>query len=284
MTDPYETTPGTFSNPAAGQPYQHPQFASGTQQSNPGDAGAAPGGAYDGPPPGTDVGTDISKSFSWAWQAFTKNWVALVVPGLIWGVLYAILFIALCIGYFASVVAMAKAFESGDPTGWEAPAIIIFVFAVYAIIILIQLPLAAWMSGAARSAGLVARRQTPTIGNGIIHWKTFFTYILYVILSFFSVIIPLIGPIACMFFFSLAPYLAANRDCGPISAFKDAADKALAKPAHVILMWLVTGALSFAFAITIIGMLFLPVLIAFTSLFYSSMISRIEGTRPAPVV
>lgn len=284
MTDPYEPAPGTFSNPAAGQPYQQPQFASSAQQANAGYAGAAAGGAYDGPPPGTDVGNDISKSFSWAWQAFAKNWVALVVPGLIWGALYVILFIALCIGYFASIFALVNAFESSEPTGWEAPAIIIVILAVYAIIALIQLPLAAWMSGAARSAGLVAQGQTPTIGNGIIHWKTFFTYILYVLLSFFSVIIPLIGPIACMFFFSLAPYLAANRDCGPISAFKDAANRALAKPAHVILMWLVTGALGFAFAITIIGMLFLPVLIAFTSLFYSSMISRIEGTRPAPVV
>lgn len=284
MTDPYETTPGTFSNPAAGQPYQHPQFASGAQQSNPDYAGGAPGGAYDGPPPGTDVGNDISKSFSWAWQAFTKNWVALVVPGVIWGVIYLLVLAGFLVGYFASITAMANAFESSESNGTEALAIIIFILAMYAIMILIQLPLAAWMSGAARSAGLVARGQTPTIGNGMIHGKTFLTFLLYAILSFFSIIIPLIGPLACMFFFSLAPYLSAGRDAGPISAFKDAANKALAKPAHVILTWLVTFALAFVVAITGIGMLLIPAVLPFMSLFSMSMINRIEGTRPVPIV
>ena len=87
-----------------------------------------------------------------------------------------------------------------------------------------------------------------------------------------------------MFFFSLAPYLSAGRDAGPISAFKDAANKALAKPAHVILTWLVTFALAFVVMITGIGMLLIPAVLPFMSLFYMSMLARIEGTRPAPVV
>ena len=272
MTDPYTPPPGTFSNPSTNQQqYQQPQYSPQGQQPN---VGYAPGGAYDGPAPGTDVGNDISKSFSWAWQAFTKNWVALVVPGVIWGAIYLIILAGFFVGYFASITAMANSFDASESNGTEALAIIIFILVMYAIMILIQLPLAAWMSGAARSAGLVARGQTPTIGNGLFHWKTFFTYILYVILSFISIIIPLIGPLACMFFFSLAPYLSAGRDAGPISAFKDAANKALAKPAHVILTWLVTFAL----------MLLIPAVLPFMSLFYMSMLARIEGTRPAPVV
>lgn len=282
MTDPYTPSPGTFSNPSTNQQqYQQPQYSPQGQQPN---VGYAPGGAYDGPAPGTDVGNDISKSFSWAWQAFTKNWVALVVPGVIWGAIYLFILAVFFVGYFASIAAMANAFESSESNGTDALAIIIFILAMYAIMILIQLPLAAWMSGAARSAGLVARGQTPTIGNGLFHWKTFFTYILYVILSFISIIIPLIGPLACMFFFSLAPYLSAGRDAGPISAFKDAANKALAKPAHVILAALVSFAVMFALAITGIGMLLLPAALPFTALFYMSMVARIEGTRPAPVV
>lgn len=282
MTDPYTPSPGTFSNPSTNQQqYQQPQYSPQGQQPN---VGYAPGGAYDGPAPGTDVGNDISKSFSWAWQAFTKNWVALVVPGVIWGAIYLFILAVFFVGYFASIAAMANAFESSESNGTDALAIIIFILVMYAIMILIQLPLAAWMSGAARSAGLVARGQTPTIGNGLFHWKTFFTYILYVILSFISIIIPLIGPLACMFFFSLAPYLSAGRDAGPISAFKDAANKALAKPAHVILTWLVTSALAFAVIITGIGMLLIPAVLPFMSLFSMSMINRIEGKRPAPVV
>lgn len=282
MTDPYTPSPGTFSNPSTNQQqYQQPQYSPQGQQPN---VGYAPGGAYDGPAPGTDVGNDISKSFSWAWQAFTKNWVALVVPGVIWGAIYLIILAGFFVGYFASITAMANSFDASESNGTEALAIIIFILVMYAIMILIQLPLAAWMSGAARSAGLVARGQTPTIGNGLFHWKTFFTYILYVILSFISIIIPLIGPLACMFFFSLAPYLSAGRDAGPISAFKDAANKALAKPAHVILTWLVTFALAFVVMITGIGMLLIPAVLPFMSLFYMSMLARIEGTRPAPVV
>ncbi|MFV8402442.1 hypothetical protein [Dermabacter hominis] len=282
MTDPYTPSPGTFSNPSTNQQqYQQPQYSPQGQQPN---VGYAPGGAYDGPAPGTDVGNDISKSFSWAWQAFTKNWLALVVPGVIWGAIYLFILAVFFVGYFASIAAMANAFESSESNGTDALAIIIFILVMYAIMILIQLPLAAWMSGAARSAGLVARGQTPTIGNGLFHWKTFFTYILYVILSFISIIIPLIGPLACMFFFSLAPHLSAGRDAGPISAFKDAANKALAKPAHVILTWLVTSALAFVVTITGIGMLLIPAVLPFMSLFYMSMINRIEGKRPAPVV
>ena len=274
MTDPYTPPPGTFSNPSTNQQqYQQPQYSPQGQQPN---VGYAPGGAYDG--------NDISKSFSWAWQAFTKNWVALVVPGVIWGAIYLIILAGFFVGYFASITAMANSFDASESNGTEALAIIIFILVMYAIMILIQLPLAAWMSGAARSAGLVARGQTPTIGNGLFHWKTFFTYILYVILSFISIIIPLIGPLACMFFFSLAPYLSAGRDAGPISAFKDAANKALAKPAHVILTWLVTFALAFVVMITGIGMLLIPAVLPFMSLFYMSMLARIEGTRPAPVV
>lgn len=282
MTDPYTPSPGTFSNPSTNQQqYQQPQYSPQGQQPN---VGYAPGGAYDGPAPGTDVGNDISKSFSWAWQAFTKNWVALVVPGVIWGAIYLIILAVFFVGYFASIAAIANSFESSESNGTEALAIIIFILVMYAIMILIQLPLAAWMSGAARSAGLVARGQTPTIGNGLFHWKTFFTYILYVILSFISIIIPLIGPLAYMFFFSLAPYLSAGRDAGPISAFKDAANKALAKPAHVILAPLVSFAVMFVLAITGIGLLLLPAVLPFMSLFYMSMINRIEGKRPAPVV
>ena len=282
MTDPYTPSPGTFSNPSTNQQqYQQPQYSPQGQQPN---VGYAPGGAYDGPAPGTDVGNDISKSFSWAWQAFTKNWVALVVPGVIWGAIYLIILAVFFVGYFASIAAIANSFESSESNGTEALAIIIFILVMYAIMILIQLPLAAWMSGAARSAGLVARGQTPTIGNGLFHWKTFFTYILYVILSFISIIIPLIGPLACMFFFSLAPHLSAGRDAGPISAFKDAANKALAKPAHVILAPLVSFAVMFVLAITGIGLLLLPAVLPFMSLFSMSMINRIEGKRPAPVV
>lgn len=282
MTDPYTPPPGTFSNPSTNQQqYQQPQYSPQGQQPN---VGYAPGGAYDGPAPGTDVGNDISKSFSWAWQAFTKNWVALVVPGVIWGAIYLIILAGFFVGYFASITAMANSFDASESNGTEALAIIIFILVMYAIMILIQLPLAAWMSGAARSAGLVARGQTPTIGNGLFHWKTFFTYILYVILSFISIIIPLIGPLACMFFFSLAPYLSAGRDAGAITAFKDAANKALAKPAHVILAAIVSFAVMFALAITGIGLLLLPVALPFTALFYMSMLARIEGTRPAPVV
>ena len=282
MTDPYTPSPGTFSNPSTNQQqYQQPQYSPQGQQPN---VGYAPGGAYDGPAPGTDVGNDISKSFSWAWQAFTKNWVALVVPGVIWGAIYLIILAVFFVGYFASIAAIANSFESSESNGTEALAIIIFILVMYAIMILIQLPLAAWMSGAARSAGLVARGQTPTIGNGLFHWKTFFTYILYVILSFISIIIPLIGPLAYMFFFSLAPYLSAGRDAGPISAFKDAANKALAKPAHVILAPLVSFAVMFVLAITGIGLLLLPAVLPFMSLFSMSMINRIEGKRPAPVV
>lgn len=282
MTDPYEPAPGTFRYSAPGeQNFEQPRFQAQAQQPN---AGFTTGSAYDGPPPGTDVGNDISKSFSWAWQAFTKNWVALVVPGVIWGAIYLIILAGFFVGYFASITAMANAFDSSESNGTEALAIITFILVMYAIIILIQLPLAAWMSGAARSAGLVARGQTPTIGNGLFHWKTFFAYILYVILSFISIIVPLIGPLACMFFFSLAPYLSAGRDAGPISAFKDAANKALAKPAHVILTWLVTFALAFVVMITGVGMLLIPAVLPFMSLFYMSMINRIEGTRPAPIV
>ncbi|MCT1716718.1 hypothetical protein [Dermabacter hominis] len=282
MTDPYTPPPGTFSNPSTNQQqYQQPQYSPQGQQPN---VGYAPGGAYDGPAPGTDVGNDISKSFSWAWQAFTKNWVALVVPGVIWGAIYLIILAVFFVGYFASITAMANSFDASESNGTEALAIIIFILVMYAIMILIQLPLAAWMSGAARSAGLVARGQTPTIGNGLFHWKTFLTYILYGILSTVAIIIPLIGPLACMFFFSLAPYLSAGRDAGPISAFKDAANKALAKPAHVILAAIVSFAVMFALAITGIGLLLLPVALPFTALFYMSMLARIEGTRPAPVV
>ncbi|MCT1789454.1 hypothetical protein [Dermabacter hominis] len=282
MTDPYTPPPGTFSNPSTNQQqYQQPQYSPQGQQPN---VGYAPGGAYDGPAPGTDVGNDISKSFSWAWQAFTKNWVALVVPGVIWGAIYLIILAGFFVGYFASITAMANSFDASESNGTEALAIIIFILVMYAIMILIQLPLAAWMSGAARSAGLVARGQTPTIGNGLFHWRTFLTYILYGVLSTVAIIIPLIGPLACMFFFSLAPYLSAGRDAGAITAFKDAANKALAKPAHVILAAIVSFAVMFALAITGIGLLLLPVALPFTALFYMSMVARIEGTRPAPVV
>lgn len=282
MTDPYTPPPGTFSNPSTNQQqYQQPQYSPQGQQPN---VGYAPGGAYDGPAPGTDVGNDISKSFSWAWQALSKNFVALVVPGIIWAVVYAGLLAIFFVGYFASIIALANSAKTGNNDSAAAVAVFVFVIVVFIVMFLIQLPLAAWMSGAARSAGLVARGQTPTIGNGLFHWKTFFTYILYGILSTVAIIIPLIGPLACMFFFSLAPFLSAGRDAGAITAFKDAANKALAKPAHVILAAIVSFAVMFALAITGIGLLLLPVALPFTALFYMSMLARIEGTRPAPVV
>lgn len=282
MTDPYTPSPGTFSNPSTNQqPHQQPQYSPQGEQPH---AGYAPGGAYDGPAPGTDVGNDISKSFSWAWQALSKNFVALVVPGIIWAVVYAGLLAIFFVGYFASIMALVNSTKSGNNDGAEAVAVFVFVLIVFIVMLLIQLPLAAWMSGAYRAAGLTARGEKPTIGSGMFHWRTFLTYILYGILSTVAIIIPVIGPLACLFFFSLAPYLSAGRDAGAITAFKDAANKALAKPAHVILTALVSFAVMFALAITGIGMLLLPAALPFTALFYMSMVARIEGTRPAPVV
>lgn len=282
MTDPYTPSPGTFSNPSTNQQqYQQPQYSPQGQQPN---VGYAPGGAYDGPAPGTDVGNDISKSFSWAWQALSKNFVALVVPGIIWAVVYAGLLAIFFVGYFASIIALANSAKTGNNDSAAAVAVFVFVIVVFIVMFLIQLPLAAWMSGSYRAAGLTARGEQPTVGSGMFHWRTFLTYILYGILSTVAIIIPLIGPLACMFFFSLAPYLSAGRDAGAITAFKDAANKALAKPAHVILAAIVSFAVMFALAITGIGLLLLPVALPFTSLFYMSMVARIEGTRPAPVV
>ncbi|RUP85868.1 hypothetical protein [Dermabacter sp. HSID17554] len=282
MTDPYEPAPGTFRYSAPGeQNFEQPRFQAQAQQPN---AGFTTGSAYDGPPPGTDVGNDISKSFSWAWQAFTKNWVALVVPGIIWAVVYAALLAIFFVGYFASIIALANGAESGNNDGAEAVAVLVFVLIVFLVMFLIQLPLAAWISGAYRAAGLVARGEKPTIGSGLFHWKTFLTSILYGVISIFSIIIPFLGQLACLFFFSLAPYLSAGRDAGPITAFKEAANKALAKPAHVILAPLVSFAVMFVLAITGIGLILLPAALPFVALFYMSMINRIEGTRPAPVV
>lgn len=111
-----------------------------------------------------DIGTTISTSFGWAWKAFTKNWMALVIPAIVYTLAIAIV-LGVAVG-----APMAAMIASTDPyTGDVEPGASAGVLAGTVIGSLITLVLAAlWMSGMYNVVGKVMRGEKPTLGNGFI--------------------------------------------------------------------------------------------------------------------
>jgi uncharacterized membrane protein len=214
-------------------------------------AGYPPPGAPGGYPPPAGPGFpgapafSVGEAFSWAWNKFTKNAVALIVPALVYGVIVGIL-IAVVYG-LAFALAPETTYESyGNSYSYEAS----FGFASVLVLILgyIILMVVAAAIQSAYLGGLldIANGQPVTIGSffkprnvgsviiatliiGIAAGIGSFCFILGIVIAVFTL---------------FTTVIIVDRNASPIDAIKQSIEIAKNNIGPVILTWLVVGVIA----------------------------------------
>lgn len=229
--------------------------------------------------PQSSLGDDLGDSFSWMWKAFTRNLGVLIVPTLVWG------FIILTLSTIAIVVAvlalqnMDVAYDSYTgrnyyTNGFGVGNLLIILF----LTLIIFLATAAWYSGVGKAVGMIARGETPTIGQGFFSGRLMVVAIVVGIIVGIASLVPVLGTIAALFFLTYAVPAAAIDKLGLGAAIKASARAALDKPVLALLTIIIVSVAS-----SLLGALVLPVLVLYqlTLLLHSSNYLRSTGRVPA---
>lgn len=282
FSDPYSHPTNDKAEAGAGSSaHAAPAFAPAGQNGSANSFGTTPGmGAGAGhaqggqipagePAPGTDLGNDLSKSFSWTFSAFGKNLKALLVPGLVWGLISLIFLVVAIVGYSGIMIATSNGRE---PTALAMTMMI----AGYVLMIL---PYLAWHSGMAKAAGMIARGEKPTIGQAMFGGRQLALFIVVGIITAIGTILCVIPGIIAGFALTYAVYAAEVDDLGvgeAISASVDLFKKKLALT--IIFALLVSVIYSLGGAVALVGML---VAVPVGALFMTAGYMRGTGRVPS---
>lgn len=254
--------PGTSGTDGWGQP--SPAAAHGTAAGD----GAGPGKAA----PGKDLGADLGAGLRFALDALLRNPVALLVPGVIYGLLGAILLGGgVVLGFVLAWPQMeAAAYSDEPPLG-----VLLTVYGLALLGGLLSSPLALfWQSGAARAGEVIVTGRRPTIGQAMIGTgRLLLTVLLVGVIVFVGMLLLYLpGIIASVALTFALP--AAARGASPVEAVKESLSLVKNNLGTTIVMILVGSAIG-----SIAGMLLitLVVLIPFLVLFHLGMYERLSG-------
>lgn len=124
---------------------------------------------YSGPSPSQPnapmiTGGPVSAGIRWAWNAFTRNAGAFLVPAVVYGAMMLVGFIAFVV--ISVMVSMATYRSGGDPSyAAEAPTFTVSSLLVSAVMALVG---ALWTSGILRAGTVVLAGRRPTIKEGFL--------------------------------------------------------------------------------------------------------------------
>lgn len=169
-----------------------------------------------------EIGGGLGAIFRWTWNVFARNWVAFLVPGLIYGVIFAI---ALTVGmfiYFGGIMALTipAANNGTDPSIAGIFGVMMLAMLVMGVIpAIVGL---AWASGAANAAAIAARGGTPTFGQGMFSGKALLMGLVIGVIVFITAFIPIpvIGAWITGFFLTLAIPVMMLEDLGIVDSIK----------------------------------------------------------------
>lgn len=242
-------------------------------------ASGVPGGAQGDPvpagepAPGTDIGNDLGKGLQWALKAFAKNLAAFLVPALVWTVV-SILAFGLYMGGIVSSVPSSP-YEDAS----MSPASILMLIAAALLAILAG---AGWSSGAMNAAGIVARGEKPTIGQGLFSVKVIITNIatgLICLIGYMLCYVP--GLVASVLLWA-APAATVVDQVGVGGAIGKSIEVNKKNIGLAILTYLVMGLIVTVLSMTVLGLIVaMPFAALFTTAMYMRMTGRIPSTAHA---
>jgi uncharacterized membrane protein len=245
--------PSGYPPPPSGYPAPPPQGGYGAPPPPPGYG--PPQGGYPSPggyPPAGGPGfggapqVNVGEAFSWAWNKFTKNAVALIVPTLAYAIIVAAvsgIFYGLAFAVAPSGVSSYDDYGSGFSYSYSAG----FGFASYALIFLGGLVtfVVVGAISSAYYAGLldIVNGQPVTIGSffkprnvGNVLIASLLIGVASTILSFCFILSIVIG-----LFTLFATVLIVDRNLPPIEAIKTSFEAVKANFVQVLLAWLIMG-------------------------------------------
>jgi uncharacterized membrane protein len=209
--------------------------------------GYAPAGGFGS---GGGQAFSIGDAFSWAWNKFTGNAVALIVPtlvyaliaGLISGITYGLAF-ALAPDEVTTYDSSGSGFEYSASTNLGLASILVLVLGGIVLLVLIGAIESAYLGGMLD----VADGQPVSIG-------TFFrprhvgavilTSIIVSILTAIGYALCIIPGIAVAILTIFAPLIVIDRGMGPVDAIKGSYEIVKNNFVHVLLAWLVIAAIT----------------------------------------
>lgn len=212
-------------------------------------SGYPPPGGYPpagGPNYGGGAQVNIGEAFSWAWNKFSKNAVALIVPTLVYAIIVGVvsgIFYGLAFAVAPSGVSSYDDYGSGFSYSYSAG----FGFASYALIFLGGL-VTFVVIGAISSAyyaGLldIANGQPVSVGSffkprnvGSVLVASLLIGLVSTVLSFCFILTIVIG-----LFTLFATVLIVDRNLPPIDAIKTSFEAVKANFVQVLLAWLIIG-------------------------------------------
>lgn len=289
--NPYEQHP--VPPASGGQPqggWQAPQGGSGYgqqpgpgygQQAGPGygpQAGGQPQGAPipGTPPPGTELGADLGASFTWMWRAFSRNLGAILVPGIVYG-LVMVLFVG-----GAAVGGVAYLFHSMGPA-MDPDAVTFGQMLGFYGIMLLAAPFAVvitllWQSGVAKAAGSIMGGHRPGIGESFVgNGRVMLTALVASLLTTIGMALCYLpGLVVAVLVFFAIP--AAAHGAGPIDAIKQSVSLVTKNLGLVIVSYLILMVGSSILGSVVIGIV---VVTPLTLLFQFALYERVNH-RIAP--
>lgn len=278
--NPY-SSPGM---PSPQQPQQQWQSVPPGQPGQPGHAGQG-GPPGPGPAPGTDLGGDISAAFSFSWDAFRRNPGTLIVPGIVYFLLIAVLIVVasvvggLALAAWASSAADAGSYGEPDPSGLIAAYLLFLGLILGAGLLSIPITLL-WSTGALRAGAEVVQGRRPAMrqafaGTG----RMILTMLLVqaiVMVGMLILYIPgIIASVALMF---AVP--AASRGASPVEACRESLALVRANLGTAIVATLLIGAIASVGSMLIITVV---VSLPIAMLMQLGMYERLSG-RHLPAV
>ncbi|MGP9538693.1 hypothetical protein ACT3SP_11820 [Brachybacterium sp. AOP43-C2-M15] len=241
--------------------------------------GPAPAGNLPGRPlPGKDLGADLGAGLRFALDAVLRNPVAFVVPGVIYGILVAVLFGGGMITGFVLAVPQMETAASSD----EMPlGVILTIYGAMALGGLLAAPLMwFWQTGAVRAGRAVVEGGRPTFGQAMIgSGRLLLTLLLVgliVVVGMLLLYVP--GLIASVLLTFALP--AAARGARPVEAIKESISLVRANLATTIVVVVLVSAIG-----SVAGMLVITVvvLVPFIALFHLGIYERLSGRElPEP--
>jgi uncharacterized membrane protein len=187
-------------------------------------------------------GLNVGEAFSWAWNKFTKNAAALIVPALVYGIILAII-VGITYG-LAFALAPTQSYESyGYSVEYEA-SFGFMSFLAFGVGYIILIVVAAAIQSAYLGGLLdIADGQPVTIGSFFKPRNTVPVIIATLIIGVasaigsFCFILGLVIGIFTLF----TTVIIVDRNVSPIDAIKQSIDIAKNNFVQVLLVWLVAG-------------------------------------------
>lgn len=262
--------PSADGAPAHGSPsYGAPAAGAAPAQGAPLPDGAPGPGV---PAPGTDLAADLGAALSFGFQALTRN----LVPFLVAGVVYSILFTLLIGGSVA--LGLVNAFPYLEASQWDDSAMLPAMAYIYGFALLgglLVLPFSLmWQSGTMRAGRTIVEGGRPTIGQAFLgSGRVILTALLVMALTFVGMLLCYVpGLIASVLLAFALP--AAAHGASPVEACKESVALVRKNLGTTIVAMLVVSAIG-----SVAGMLVITfvVIMPFTGLFLMAIYERLSG-------